>query len=67
MNMHLKVKIFKAFFRMFRRQESLEQRIQKAVYSEIEKIHQESRQRSQLTAKIASLPSDVLAQCSKEM
>lgn len=67
MNMHLNVKIFKAFFRMFRRQESLEQRIQKAVYSEIEKIHQESRQRSQLTAKIASFPSDVLAQCSKEM
>jgi outer membrane murein-binding lipoprotein Lpp len=30
-----------------------------------EKIHQQSLQRSQLTAKIASLPSDVLAQSSK--
>lgn len=54
-----------AIFRLFRRQGSRDERLQAAIDSEIEKIHQQSRQRSQLTAKIASLPSDVLAQSSK--
>ncbi|WDQ03458.1 hypothetical protein PVK22_11125 [Klebsiella oxytoca] len=48
--------------RLFRRQDIWERRLQTAIDSEIEKIHQRSSKRMQLTAKIASLPYDVLVQ-----